>query len=717
MIESTSAYQAAITGDTRRIFLRALIDIIDPDLQWGTVDSSGALGYIVPEQLHDKVLDVATYTTLEMNRWVGNGQFKLFPLAEGDHLGFVGYALCNDECIFDPAVWVEEQFSNVSILQACSIYFPTADWDGYPVDFTVEVKQGGTAYFTQTFTGNTDTQIDLSGFTVQNPDAIRVTVTKWSLPGHRLRVPDIIPGIYESWDGSIIAEFSLKHQGDVSCITLPYGTCTIKMDNLDRRFEPRSKSGVFQSIEERQGIPVSIGVQLPDGTTEYKPVGVFYQYSGGWKTGDNGLTMQWDLVDIVGLLADREFIPPDSLPTTLEGWIAALVAQLGSNFEGFYTVDQDYASAAATVREAGDVVGMTCGDILRYVCMATGTWPRSDAETGYLAAEPLWSQGNKITLDNLNSYPVIKANSDIAAIIFTLNDGNDTQYVVSGNSTASSETKSIQNPFIKTTAQALTAAQGILSTYGGNRIEIVGRGDPSSEIGDVDTVWLNESSATSARRIQQNLSFQGGVMRNCQSVLLQADGAFMFENREVITESGSWTAPAGATRLRLILVGKGQSGTAGQAGTMGGESPFGGYVAGQAGADGTDGAGGLVWTGTIDINPQQQFTVTIGDNTVFGAYSSANGVVYPNGYSDVASGDTYARTGVAAPKAGSGDGGAGGAGGNAGASHRVYYTVENPDGSTSEKYYDVVDVETGQGKPGVAGATGCAVVYWDKETS
>lgn len=204
-------------------------------------------------------------------------------------------------------------------------------------------------------------------------------------------------------------------------------------------------------------------------------------------------------------------------------------------------------------------------------------------------------------------------------------------------------------------------------------------------------------------------------MRNCQSVLLQADGAFMYENREVITESGTWTAPAGATRLRLILVGKGQSGTAGQAGTMGGESPFGGYVAGQAGADGTDGAGGLVWTGTIDINPQQQFTVTIGEQTVFGAYSSANGVVYPNGYSDVASGDTYARTGVAAPKAGSGDGGAGGAGGNAGASHRVYYTVENPDGSTSEKYYDVVDVETGQGKPGVAGATGCAVVYWDKE--
>ena len=385
------------------------------------------------------------------------------------------------------------------------MYFPTAAYDGVPSDFKIEVKQGGTAYFTQEFSGNTASQIHLDGFTVYNPDAIRVTVTKWSIPRRRIRVPEIIPGLLEQWTGRMIAEFSLKHQGDVSCMTLPYGTCTIKMDNLDRRFEPRSKNGVFQSIEERQGIPVSLGVQLEDGSVEYKSVGVFYQYSGGWKTGDNGVTMQWDLVDIVGLLADREFMPPSSLPTTLSGWIAALVAQLGENFENMYTVDPDYSNATVSVRSAEDVVGMTCGDILRYVCMATGTWPRADAETGYLAAEPMWNQGSKITLSNLVNYPTMKANNDIAAIIFTLNDGNNTQYIVSGNSTASSETKSVQNPFIKTIEQALSAARAILSTYGGNKLEIVGRGDPASEIGDVDVVWLNESSATTARRIQQDL--------------------------------------------------------------------------------------------------------------------------------------------------------------------------------------------------------------------
>lgn len=714
MISSTTAYQAAIVGDTRRIYLQAVIDIIDPDITYGTVSSSGMANVCKPEQIHDKEMEIVPYATLEANRWALNGQFKLFPLRGADHIGFLGDTLSGGEGVFSPAVWVEEHFSNVSILQACSIYFPTADWDGVAADFTVEVMQGGTAYYTKTVAGNTASSIALDGFTVNNPDAIRVTVTKWSKGNRRIRIPEIIPGLYEKWTGNEIAVFSLKHQGDVSCMTLPYGTCTIKMDNLSRRFEPRSKNGVFQSIEERQGIPVSIGVRLSDDTVEYKPAGVFYQYSGGWKTGDNGLTMQWDLVDIVGLLADREFIPPPILPTTLSGWIAALVAQMGENFAGMYAVDPNYASAEASVRAADDLVGMTCGDILRYVCMATGTWPRADAETGYLTAEPMWNQGSKITLDNLVDYPTMKANTDIAALFFTLNDGNDTQYVVSGNSTASNETKSIQNPFIKTQSQALTAARAILSTYGGNKLEIVGRGDPASEIGDVDTVWLNESTATTGRRIQQDLSLQDGVLRNCSSVLLQADGIFLYDGMEVITSSGVWTAPAGATQLRIILVGKGEGGGHGEPGTMGrqeSEDGYGDSERGEYGADGSDGVGGKVWTATIDINPQQSFEVSFdGFNTIFGPYSSANGNTYPQGYSDVASGESYARTGVASPKPGSGDGGAGGKGGAPGYGVYKHYTWEGG-GATTFKVY----AEPEPGKPGVAGAQGCAVIYWDKE--
>ena len=127
-----------------------------------------------------------------------------------------------------------------------------------------------------------------------------------------------------------------------------------------------------------------------------------------------------------------------------------------------------------------------------------------------------------------------------------------------------------------------------------------------------------------------------------------------------------------------------------------------------------DGLGGLVWADTIQINEQQTFAITIGEDAVFGPYSSANGKRYPNGYSDIRSGDSFARAGVAVPKSGTGDGGKGGRGGNKGEQHfEIIYNAEGkPIGTRT-----VTDVEPGKGTPGVAGVAGCVVVYWDKEES
>lgn len=707
MIESSAGYQTAIVADARRILIEAIIDIVDPDLTYGAAACDSRADYSLDGQLHDKIFTLTPYATLEKNRWALDGSFHMLPDSSDaitGQAGFAGGALSGADGSFAAPAWVELRFSNVSILQACSVYFPTADYDGVPVDFTVEVRQGGTSYYTRTFTGNTEDHVSLDGFTVHNPDAIRVTVTKWSLPYRRMRLAEIVPGVYERWDEDIIAELNIQHQGNFACLALPYGTCTLKMDNLDRRFEPRSKNGLFQSIEERQGVDVKLGVRLADGTDEYRRVGVFYQYSGGWKTGDNGLTMQWYLVDIIGLLADRDYLVPAALPTTLEGWIASLTAQLGKNFEKLYSVDPDYADLPVTANSADDVTGKTCGDILRFACMAALTWPRADAETGKLTVEPFWNQGNRLDLDNLSSYPVMRANDDLAAITFKLYDEAKTEYVVSGNSTASSATVSVDNPFLHTKEDALSAARLILSSYGGNQLETTGRGDMSSEIGDVDTVWLNESSATTARRMHQSFDFTGGVLQGCRSVLLQADGSFLFQSRAVLTEGGSWTAPAGVSKLRLILVGRGGDGTDGTDGTWG-----------MAGEDGVEGAGGKVWAGTVDINPEQTFSVAIGQDASFGQYSSADGQLFPLGYTDVASGDSFARSGVEAPLPGTGDGGARGIGGVKGNRHYETVSGTDKDGNHWTTTYEVVDNYPGKGTEGVSGVPGCVVVYWDKE--
>ena len=704
MLNSSQAYKAAIVGDSRMMLLKAIVEIIDPDIVLGTATSSSAEAFSKPEQLTDKVMELSgNYVALEPNRWLLGRGYKLIPEDNNitGQVGMVNKAISGADGMFATPQWVEQPFTGVSILQACSVYFPDADVDGVAEDFTVEIYQGGVAYHTQKYTGNLASSVSLSGFTVYDPDAIRVTVTKWSLPGRRMRVAEIIPGIYEEWDSDMTSAFDVKHQADVSCLSIPYGTCSIRMDNQSRRFDPRSKSGIFKSIEERQGIPTLLGPMLPDGTVEYKQIGVYYQHAGGWRTSDNGITLQWDLVDIVGLVVNRAYIPPDELPTTLGGWIASIAAQLGTNFADRWHVDPDYTDLPLTC-EREKAEGAKCGDILRWACMATGTWPRADAETGYLTAEPVWHQGNELTPYNLEQYPVMRANDDLAAIIFTLNDGSNTKFVVSGNATASSKTVSVSNPFIKDQAAALTAARLILSTYGGNKLETTGRGDPVSEIGDVDTVWLNESNATTGRRIMQTFGFQGGVLRGCKSTLLQADGSFLYEKRVVLTSSGSWTAPAGVTSLRVILVGEGADGTDGENGDWD-----------EAGENGVDGKGGLVWAGTININDGQTFDVEIDMlGTIFGIYASWDGQRYPYGYTDVASGDSFARTGVTAPLPGSGDGGKGGNGGVKGNRH----SVEKSDQETGEVWLEtVIDNRPGKGTPGVAGATGCVVIYWDKE--
>ena len=729
MIERGAAYREAIVGSPRCIFLRAVVDISGPDMEFLPVEASPAAPWSKPEELHDKDFSAPPrYATLERGRWLLDGSFDVFPedYQVPEHAGYAAAALSGNDGVFQTPQVVAAPFSGVYALQAFSLFFSTDPLDGVPEDFTVEVLYGETAYFTKTVVQNREAAAAFDGFTVYDPSAIRLTVTKWSLPGRRLRMVECIVGLYEDWDADMLERFFVTQQGDFSCLRLCYGSAEIAMDNSSRRFEPRRKDGIFQSITERQNVDLYLGVLVTG--VEYLSLGRYYQAGDGWKTGSNAMTMQWSLVDIIGLLAERTFLPPEVLPETLAGWLEALVLQLGPNFRNRWHADPAYAELPVTANSRDDVAEKKCKDILRWACQASGTWPRADAETGKLTAEPLWNQGNRIDLDNIVSYPTMKANRSLAALIFTLADEEGTEYVVSGNSTASEDTVAIKNPFLHTREQALSAARLILAQYGGNIINLTGRGDPSSEIGDVDTIWLDESTATAARRMVQTFQIQDHALQNCASTLLQADGSYLWTEFAVIRASGKWKAPAGVSQLRIVLGQGGQGGGYGQPGYVGGAGniPGSGVTSGY-GERGADGQGGAVWYGVIDINPEQEFDVilgeggapaaapgeigTLGGHTTLGAYSSENGRVYPNGYTDIANGQVFARTGVAEPLPGTGDGGWGGEGGEA----RSGYWEQQfwPDGRP--KGWDfIVTKPPGPGKPGVAGATGFVMVTWEK---
>ena len=694
MIKLGEVYEKAIVADSRTVRPSVIFDLVDPDIEYAGVESTGLSEASKIEQLHDRVFSLSKIRSLEKNAWILDGSFSVF--ADNAEIGEVGTDLSDAEGNFTSENATSYKLANVSELRALTIVFPANEIYGVAKDFKIEVMQGGASYFEKGFSGNRENEIVVGDFLVYNPDEIRLTVYSWTIPKRRRRVAEVIPGIYEKWDRNIINSLEIKEQGDPSCVTLPYGTCEITVENKEKRFNARNKNGIFTLIEERMAIPVFLAVS-GDGSEEVvAPAGTYYQSSGGWRQGEYLPTITWRLVDIIGLLSERRFFPPEKMPTTLEGWIAHIVSHLGANFSSAYTVDSAYKDRPLKLASWADINDITCGKVLIDACLACGVWPRSDKETGFLAVEPAWNEGASVTLENMSSVPAYFANEDVSEISFEM---GSTKKTFSGNSSSSSVSIAIRNIFIDDEETALAAARQILSTRGGSRIEVTGRGNPASEIGDVGTVQIDDSSAVSGRLVFSTISMTGGVLADCKSTFLQADGVFLWTTRDVITESGTYVARSGFSEIFIVVIGGGTGGQAGEDGSFDSK-----------GAKGAPGTGGNVFASKIQINDAQSFEVVIGEggkggaedldmgqrgsDTVFGAYSSANGRVYTPSYTDIQSGNVYGRTGVKRPTNGSGDGGEGGKGGSRGV-------------STETK-----SRKPGKGAAGADGASGCVIVCY-----
>ena len=516
MIDASTAYKAAIIGDSRRMYIKAKVHVVDPDIVYGTVGGSAQLnGYSKPEQLHNEKTEVKKpYITLEPNRWLLDGTFDPIELfSASEEIGWVSNAVTDNNG--DSTLYAQMNFSGVDVLKTCTLFFPDDDYDGYPYNLTVQIMQGNTAAYTKAITHNKDSIVKVSGFTVSNPTGIKVIFNKWSLPHRRPRVIEIVAGVHEEWQDDFIAEFSVVHQANMANTSLPYGVAQIVFNNSDKRFDPYNKDGLFESLEERQGIDLYLGVGV-NGDTDFKKLGVFFQYADGWKI-RSGLTISWSLVDIIGLLAERPYNVPETLPTTLSGWIANLVSQLGTNFASYYDVASSKASTSVSAN-ATDLEKQKCGQILMWLCQTSGTWARAYPESGKLKIYPRYDPtGNEITLANQVSYPTIRANNDLARIDFTFPNG--TEYSVAGNTDAA-DVVSIRNPFINTTAKADAAAAVIKLSYGGNSVETIGRGNPTDELGDIVTVET-EQGDIQGRLIYADYRYRNGVLTSCVSKMIE----------------------------------------------------------------------------------------------------------------------------------------------------------------------------------------------------
>jgi len=757
MLQTSEAYKAAIDAPVRTILPFAEVRIVSPDIVYEGTEDTGHTVFSNPPQIHNGETQAGRkLITLEHNYWVLDGTAEIAPVGpETSEVGIVLDAMSDQDCNFSPAPWAQLDVSGLNILQGLTVYFSNRMEDGWPVDFTMSIHSGIAEVYTETVTGNKKTWVRFENFTAYMVTAVRVTVQKWSLPYRRPRILELLLGIQETWDSENLDGVDILVQSDFTNLTTVFDTVRLSIFNEDFRFDPNAKNSIFLSIEDRQAIKISYGVTLADGSVERAPVGVFYQSNGGWNTGATDSTFTFNLISIVGLINDRVPILPDPLPVTFEGWIALLVSTPGRNFEGHYIIDDSLRAAPIPKLLPDAVQGMTCGVLLRYLCMIVGGLYRSDPETGYLRIDSAAGvQGTRIGLRSQFTYPVQSANDDIADIQFTFTyysiDQNNNvisasrSYTVAGTRTTASKSLKVSNPFILNELTADAAARNILSFYGGNRFQINGRGDMSCELGDIDSIETINGVNVSGRRYKQQLKITSGVMLDTPSYHVQAVGQLMYQNRIEFISSEIWTAPDGVTKLHIIIVGPGQDGQNG----YDGQFPYGAFGLKPGtinyNGDGLGGLGGLgaqIYIATIDINPSQAFDIHIGaDASTMGGYSSAYGVRYAAGYGDIYSGKVYGVAGMNGKSAFKWTGepaytvdgipfwgdaspgtnakpntGNGGGGGNGGASGRRHVDPDNPIIVVGGINYAnwIIDFLPINGGHGGKGATGAVIIYWD----
>lgn len=700
MISSSEAYKQAITADVRKIYLKANIDIIPPDISYTGSSYQSKATYGKTEELYDDEVKTANIATLERNRWILGDTVDFLDGSYNtkSQVGYVGNVVCGADGKFNPLQYVLLRIENVSIIQGLELSFGNSAIDGVAENFTVEIIREGTASYTQTISGNHEANLNILGFSVTYPEAIRILVTKWSIPFRRMRLSEINIGIHIKLNNDNLVSCNVVHQADISDVSLPNGTCEIEFDNSEHLFDPISKDSIFRSIEDRQPITVQLGVLLDNDEVDYKPLGTFFQGNEGWKTDWRYQTLTWNLIDIIGLIKDKRFIIPteEENPQNVEQWVRYILrTHLGKNFEDFYTIPSR-ATAVYGLKLPMNYIryfykDVTCGKVLQDLCMAADAFMCADPQTGKLKIRKLEYNGTKITLDNMISYPVLSANTQVSSIVFTLPNEEGTQYIVPGNSQSASNTISINNPFLGDEENSDFAARYILPAYGGQQIEVKGRGDPSSEIGDVDTIEIDSSTALNGRRIYQDFVIRDGVLTDCTSRFLQADGIFLYQKSVRITKNETWKVPDGVTEISIVLIGGGSGGSTGEKATEE-----------KNGEKGEDGQGGRVYTDTIEVTPGTSYSIRIGEggksdrsgeHTTFGSYSSIDGVYYNPSYNDVSSGKVYARSGIKAPAPNTGDGGQGGKG-----------------GGKSYKGNRVIFYDPEEGTPG---GSGCVIIYYN----
>lgn len=288
--------------------------------------------------------------------------------------------------------------------------------------------------------------------------------------------------------------------------------------------------------------------------------------------------------------------------------------------------------------------------------------------------------------------------------------------------TAAENIVTVENATLVSAVNSGTTADRVLSYYSGAKT--VSADIVAGSVNPGDAVTLEDAFGDATDGIMQSMNITISNTLKANTTIITGYTPIYhgndYNNRVLLTGEGTWTVPDGVTKAKVVLIGSGAGGTRGANGGAGGNTTLyfpgsgsktaGPGSAGIGGVGGSAGLGGKILEVDITLTPGTQIAYqahpggtagqepgeagTNGQDTVFGAYTSATGARVDTGYIDRMTGDILGAKGTDGVAGGNGGTGAsgGGTGGNGGdvqswkggtGNEGQSGTLHDPDGSYS----------------------------------
>ena len=319
MLPISTDFIEAIMANKRNIKAKIEVTWTDPYMDQSINISANEYARISwPGHVADSIEEVPyKYISLDGSWKLGEG-FRLAPETEEEaaqmQMGWWGKTLSSaiDGTFSEPYPQLNITFFARPVF-GLKVVGDTARGE-YPVDFDIKTyDDSNVLVYTEPVTNNTSViwQKDVSGEGLNSIIRMELIIKKWSHPGRQAKIIEFFSSIQEVYSADKVLGLTFLEERESGSGSLPIGNITaneltIKLDNIDKRFHPMNiNSPLHKKIKKNRKVRAWLGIELPDGITEYLPLGTFW--TGGWSVPEDGTYAETNARDRLDLMRETTF--------------------------------------------------------------------------------------------------------------------------------------------------------------------------------------------------------------------------------------------------------------------------------------------------------------------------------------------------------------------------------------------------------------------------